>query len=167
MSVRMALVELEEWRLWRPDIIKAYRATYATKRLRINDDLRFGEQERRDCLMDFGFKPCPHEANIYVREVGDDYDYAMTYMDDTCLVINRNLGDGPDMRRGRKRLCEDDGLEDGVPDANEADEVRRILGKTRMSDMIEDQVMPREETRAYDCEKSSHTRRGVTAFLRY
>ena len=91
LSVQMALAELEEWRLWRPDITKAYRATYATKRLRINDDLHFGEQERRDCLMEFGFKPCPHEPNIYVRKVGDDYDYGLTYVDDTCLVINSCL----------------------------------------------------------------------------
>jgi hypothetical protein len=112
LRLLLFLAELNGQKAWATDIGNAYLEAETTEKVYIVAGPEFGELEGHtlsifkalyglrtsgvrwherlgDCLRDMGFKPCKAEPDIWMRRVGDIYEYIGTYVDD-CAIISKN-----------------------------------------------------------------------------
>ena len=95
--------------IWATDIGNAYLEAYTTERVSIMAGPEFGDLEGHrliivkalyglrssgkrwserlaDCLSEMGFKPCKAEPDIWMRKVGEHYEYVGIYVDDLAII---------------------------------------------------------------------------------
>ena len=106
------LAELNNCELWSTDIGNAYLESYTKEKVYIIAGPEFGEREGHcliiskalyglrssglrwserlaDVLRDMGFFPSRAEPDIWMRDMGDHYEYIATYVDDLLIVSKK------------------------------------------------------------------------------
>jgi Reverse transcriptase (RNA-dependent DNA polymerase) len=106
----MFLAELNKLELWATDIGNAYLEAYTSEKVYIIAGPEFGELEGHilkiskalyglrssgarwhdrfaDCITELGFFQCKSEPDIWMRRVGDIYEYVAVYVDDLALAM--------------------------------------------------------------------------------
>jgi len=108
------LAELNDLECYGTDIGNAYLEAETKEKLYIIAGPEFGDREGHmlivhkalyglcssgccwherfaDCLREMGFEPSKAEADIWMRQVDDHYEYIGTYVDDLCIVSKHPL----------------------------------------------------------------------------